>query len=267
MNLTIAHPAGATLGQSPENVYLALDAAGRSFGTGYAVYQFLPHLYPDCPVNIYLSLEAQPAARYALFGALVARARQLRDTAPDVPARMYTCLPADSPEKKFYEAGDFVVVGEEKSYSLKNPGWDGRLPMGVQLRQTPLNTLPEQMAFLERLRANNVSHIDLSYLAELLRAQHFTAIGAVNAGRLVGECLAAGAGTGCELYAIYVDSSVRRNGFASLMARAVMTLMEREGVRSFTTRVMTHSVPQLGLIRTLHGEEKETLSIYPALSL
>ena len=75
--MTIVHPQQPVNGLNPEDVFYAVDDLGTQTGYGFILYQLQPGLYPDCPVNLYFSLAGDPASRYLLFGALVARARIL----------------------------------------------------------------------------------------------------------------------------------------------------------------------------------------------
>ena len=80
--MQVIHPNGVFNHLQPEDVFIAVDDMGTELGRGYTICQYQPNLYPDRPVNIYFTMECQPVAQYLLFGALVARARQLRDLFP-----------------------------------------------------------------------------------------------------------------------------------------------------------------------------------------
>lgn len=88
--MRVYHPQGMYNNMPPENVFLAADEMGNEIGVGYIIRVMQPNIFPDRPVNLYISMECQPVARYMLFGALVARARQMRDENPQLRARVYT---------------------------------------------------------------------------------------------------------------------------------------------------------------------------------
>ena len=93
--MTIVHPAQPVNGLNPEDVFYAVDDLGTQAGYGFILYQYQPGLYPDCPVNLYFSLDGDPSARYLLFGALVARARILQAANPALRTRLYTSISPD----------------------------------------------------------------------------------------------------------------------------------------------------------------------------
>ena len=97
--MRVYHPQGMYNNLPPENVFLAADEMGNEIGVGYIIRVMQPNVFPDRPVNLFISMECQPVARYMLFGALVARARQMRDENPPsvqgTPApRSFTCTTA-----------------------------------------------------------------------------------------------------------------------------------------------------------------------------
>jgi hypothetical protein len=106
--MTIVHPQQPVNGLNPEDVFYAVDDLGTQTGYGFILYQLQPGLYPDCPVNLYFSIAGDPASRYLLFGALVARARQLQNVNPQLRARLYTGLdPQDTANLDFYRHNGF----------------------------------------------------------------------------------------------------------------------------------------------------------------
>ena len=68
--MNIVHPLQPVNGLNPEDVFYAVDDLGTQTGYGFILYQYHPGLYPDCPVNLYFSIDGDPASRYLLFGAL-----------------------------------------------------------------------------------------------------------------------------------------------------------------------------------------------------
>ena len=57
--MTIVHPAQPVNGLNPEDVFYAVDDLGTQTGYGFILYQYHPGLYPDCPVNLYFSIDSQ----------------------------------------------------------------------------------------------------------------------------------------------------------------------------------------------------------------
>ena len=109
--MRIVHPQQPVNGLNPEDVFYAVDDLGAQTGYGFILYQLQPGLYPDCPVNLYFSIAGDPASRYLLFGALVARARILQNVNPQMRCRLYTSIdPSDIQMKDFVQkVEDFLI--------------------------------------------------------------------------------------------------------------------------------------------------------------
>ena len=266
--MKVIHPQGAFNNVPPENVFIAVDEMGTQVGYGYIIYQYQEHLYPDCPINMYFTIDSQPAGRYLIFGALIARARQLRDNNPNVHACAYTGInPEDNMSREFYVHNGMSCDETENTYRLTMLGGDGRIPMGTSVEPTPLNTIDDQQALLNRLQANDVSYIDMNYLHQIMRLPHFQAIGMFNGNALVGEAIVAGTGNACELQAIYINPNYRRQGLAKALLGRCMAMMSAEGVMNFTARFVTRSAPQQGLARAFQAADLGADMVFPGLYL
>ncbi len=264
--MQISHPGTYWNGMAPENVFIVSEDTGVQVGTGYAVYQYLPHLYPDRPVNIYFQTEGMRSARYMLFGALVARARQLRDSAPTEQARIYTCVQPDDQESiDFFTHGGMSCAEQEVLLHLAMPEGIVHLPMGCSTEETPLYLPHQQLAFLERLQRNDVNHIDASYLMELMRTPHFHAAGLFSGGQLAGEVMVAGTGEQAELMAFYIMPEFRRKGLGTVLCRWALWALTQEGVTDCGARFVTRSLPQKALAKSLGTGEGEVTAIFPQL--
>ena len=142
--MTIVHPQAPVNGLNPEDVFYAVDDLGAQTGYGFILYQHQPGLYPDCPVNMYFSIAGDPASRYLLFGALVARARVLQNVNPQLRARLYTGIaPDDTQMKDFYLHNGFDCDETDQVVELSIPYGDGRIPMSCTVAMTPLHTWDE----------------------------------------------------------------------------------------------------------------------------
>ena len=263
--MQISHPTAYWNGIRPEDVFLVTDDLGAPAGTGFVVYQYLPSMYPDRPVNIYFQEEGSEAGRSILFGALVARARDLRERSPE-PARIYTCLtPADQAAMDFFRTGGMSCEEREVLMELAIPGGAVNIPMGCALEPTPMYTQQEQLAFLDRLRRNDINHVDPTFLVQLMRTDHFHTMGMFNNGRLVGEAVVAGNGSQAELVAVYVEGGWRKQGLGTALSRWMLWALSSEGVTRAAARFVTRSLPQKGLSRRLGGKELETTAIFPQI--
>lgn len=266
--MQVNHPLGMYNNLPPEDVFVITDEMGNEMGVGYVIYQFQPHLYPDCPINLYFTMDCQPAARYMLFGALIARARQLRDCNPTVRARVYTNIaPTDTAMKDFYLHSGFDCSDSEDILRLPIPPGDGRIPMSCAVVATALNTPEEQNALLCRLAQNDVTYIDQNYLNQLRTLPHFMALGLYRNTELVGEVIMAGEGDECELAAIYITPPSRRQGMGKALLHRCMAIMAAEGVTHVNARIMNRSQPQRRLVSAFRAEVTGVNMLFPGLYL
>lgn len=267
--MQITHPQGSYQELPAENVFLALDEMGTQLGVGYVVYQYLPHFSPDVPVNIYFEINSQPGAWYLLFGALTARARQLREMNPGVAARFYTCIPADDQESVArYERNDMNCRQFSSHVRIFRPEGMGNIPMACSVAHTPLNTREEQMALLERLGQNDLHSFDLPYLQRMMGTPHFCALTLLHGNVRVGEAIFYGEGSRAELAAIYVTPAYRRQGMAKILLHRGMALLADEGVQDFTAAFSSQSTPQVHLARDFHAEDLQQVQyLYPERQL
>ena len=266
--MTIVHPAQPVNNLNPEDVFYAIDDLGTQTGYAYILYQLQPGLFPDCPVNLYFSIEGDASSRYLLFGAVVARARQLQNVNPQLPARLYTSLdPQDAAGREFYIHNGFNLDESDVIVSLQIPFGDGRIPMSCTVAAVPLNTWEEQQSFLTRLQMNEITYLDRNTLVELMHAQHFIALGLYRNAGLIGEALMAGQGDQAELVAIYMEPGSRRQGMARALLHRTMAIMAAEGITRVSARVMTRSLPQMGLMNDFGAVQTGVNMIFPGMYL
>ena len=264
--MKISHPSAYWNGQPPENVFLVTDDMGNQVSAGYVVYQYYPHLYPDRPVNIFFQAEGEPTGQYMLFGALIARARQLRDQNPGEQARIYTCVdPKNQALLDFYTSSGMNCSEREIALRLAIPEGQVQVPAGCSTELTPLYMPDQQMAFLDRMQRNDVSQVDGTFLMQLMRTEHFHAVGLFSAGQLAGEILVAGNGPQAELVAFYVSQPFRRRGIGTAMCRWALWTLSLEGVRVAGARFVTRSLPQKALAKALGASETATTAVFPQL--
>ena len=266
--MKIVHPRQPVNGLNPEDVFYAIDDLGTQTGYGFILYQMQPGLYPDCPVNIYFSLAGDPASRYMLFGALVARARILQGIHPELRARLYTSVsPADTQLKDFYVHNGFDCDESDDILQLVIPFGDGRIPMSCTVAPTPLNTWEEQNSLIYRLQQNEITFINMDYLNALRHMPHFMTLGLYRNALLIGEAIMAGQGSDCELAAIYIEPASRRQGMGKALLHRLMAIMAAEGVTRVTARIMTRSIPQQRLMNDFGASVLGVNMLFPGMYL
>ena len=266
--MTIVHPQQPVNGLNPEDVFYAIDDLGTQTGYGFILYQLQPGRYPDCPDNLYFSLDGDPASRYLLFGALVARARILQNVNPQMRCRLYTSIsPSDVQMKDFYLHNGFDCSETDEMLELTIPFGDGRIPMSCTVAAVPLNTWDEQNSLVYRLQMNEITFVDMNYLNSLMRMPHFLALGLYRNAMLIGEVIMAGQGSECELAAIYIEPGSRNQGMAKALLHRMMAIMAAEGVTRITTRIMSRSLPQQKLMSSFGSSVIGVNMIFPGMYL
>lgn len=266
--MQIIHPQGMYNGLPPEDVFIVIDDMGAELGQGYIMYLFQQHLYPDCPLNLYFSMNCQPVARYLLFGALIARARQLRDYCPGAPARVYTNIaPTDNRMRDFYTHNGFHCTNTENLLLLEMPAHQSRIPMSCSIVPISLRTAEEQNGLITRMQHNDLAFVTPETLGEMMRMPHFLALSLYRNTDLIGELLASGQGDACEINAIYIDANNRGHGMGTFLLHRAMDFLAAEGVTHFTTRVMSHSQPQCRLMERFNATVQGVYTLYPHMPL
>jgi len=266
--MTIIHPPQPVNNMNPDDVFFAIDDLGTQTGYGFILYQLQPGLYPDSPVNLYFSIAGDQSSRYLLFGALVARARQLQNVNPQLRARLYTSLdPQDAEGREFYLHNGFDLEESDAVVSLQIPFGDGRIPMSCTVAAMPLNTWEEQQNLLSRLQMNEITYLDRNALMEIMHMPHFIALGLYRNAGLIGEAIMAGQGDQAELTAIYIEPSSRRQGMGRALLHRTMAIMAAEGVTRVSARIMTRSQPQMHLMNDFGALQIGVNMLFPGMYL
>lgn len=265
--MKLIHPQGRVNGLPPQDVVYAVDDMGTTHGSGSLTYQFQPNLCPDCPVNIYLSISSTSAARYLLFGALVARARVIRQN-DRCRVRLYTSVaPNDTESLNFYRENGFTDQDAEQRVVMAVPPGDGRIPMGCSVAKVPLDTPEDKAAFLGRMQQNDLTYLKPDLLAQLQTLPHFEAFGLWYTTSLAGEVLMAGIGDSAELYGIYTQEGLRRQGMARALLHRTMAVMGTQGVTRVTAGMVSRSVPQTRLLNAFGAQVTAVTAIYPGMDI
>ena len=99
----VFHPPQSVNGLPPENTFYVADSANMTVADGFLIPTYHPYLFPDRPINLFMSIRSKGPGRDMLMGALLARAQQLREQTPQWPARLFTQVsPQDTPDGLLY---------------------------------------------------------------------------------------------------------------------------------------------------------------------
>ncbi len=266
--MQVTHPSEPFMNLPPEDVFLAVNDLGVQSGYGYVLYQYQPSVYPDRPVNIFFNMDCTPESEYLLFGALVARARQLRQGNPAEAARLYTSItPGDSRRMNFFLHNGLSIGNTEEVVRLQLPASMGPDQFNCAIVPLALNTVQEQQSLVDRLNAYGLSHITLPYLQQLQTLPNFHVWGLLYGQSLVGECIIAGSGVSAELVGIYIVPEFQRRGLAKTLLHRALAIVAQEGVVEVRARILSASQPQVRLMRAFGSETVDQTLLFPSLDL
>ena len=265
--MLINHPVGEYQGIPAENVFFVSSDKRIQLGYGCLIQFSQAELYPNQPLHIYLQMDAQPSARPMLFGALLARAGQIRSES-GVPARFYTQVdPRDKELLKFYEQMGMKNDDSEDLYSFYLPFGRAQAPMGFEYWQSPLATPADEAALLERMNRYRIQPVTHDYLMLWRQQEHFLPLAFYRQGEVVCEAMFTGAGETATLLSIYTVPQFRNQRLASQLIEAACVHLREQGVSMIYTHIFKRNVPQTGLIRHLKGQFVRSVNYLPGINM
>lgn len=266
--MRISHPQAAYQGVAPENVFFVANDQHIQMGTGYIIKFFQGELYPERPMHLFLQIDAQPSAQALMYGALLARAEQLRAETPNLPARLYTQVAPENLElMHFYEKCGFKNDDGEDLYRFPVPQGTLRPPMGMQFNAVPLMDEGSQAAFLNRLNAYRIQPFTRDYLTLWQQQPHFMALGFYRGGVPVSEAVLTGAGDNATLLMVYTRSDYRRQGMAAQLMDCASAYLRDQGVTTLYTHIFRRNAAQNGLMKHLGGTFIRNVVALPGMDL
>ncbi len=266
--MRITHPQTEFQGIAPENVFFVANDQQVQLGTGYVMQFFQGEMYPERPAHIFLQIDCQPTARALMFGALWARAEQLRAQTPQTPTRLYAQVAPENMEMiKFYESCGLRNDDGEDMFRFLPPIGVPQAPMGMTFGSVPLQDEAGQNAFLARLNAMRIQPITRDYLQLWQQQQHFLAVGFYRGGQPVTEAVITGTGATATLLMLYTRADCRRQGYAKQLLGAAGTLLRDQGVTMLYTQIFRRNLPQVNLMRRMGGAFVRTVTALPGLDL
>ena len=266
--MRLTHPQSAFQGVAPENVFFVANDQQVQLGTGYVMPFMQPEMYPERPSHFFLQIECQPSGRALMFGALWARAEQLRARDPAVPARLYAQVPPENLDLlRFYESCGLKNDDGEDMYRFLPPAGVPTAPMGLTFASVPLADENAQDLFLSRVNTRRIQPITRDYLQLWQQQQHFMALGFYRGSEPLCECVITGAGANATLLMIYTQRDYRRQGLARQLIGAASALLRQRGVTMMYTHIFRRNQPQQGLMRHLGASFVRTVTALPGLDL
>ena len=101
-SMNIYQPVRGVDGAPNENSFAITDNMGVEIGEGALHVRVLKKMYPDCPLEIEMTMRAHPVAQDTLFGALYARAEQIKGELDGMPGRLFIRCALEDTECREY---------------------------------------------------------------------------------------------------------------------------------------------------------------------
>lgn len=252
MGFHLQHPSAPFNGIPAENCFFCVNDAGEAVSQGYLLALSKPELYPDRPLNIYMHIAGsgrgdprQIVGRDLLLGALLARAKQIREASPGMRARLFTCVDMrDAQSLQFYrEAGFDTETARQALYEIHMPEVISTAPMGFKMGITRLMSANDYDRLLMRIQRTQRILMRQDELQAYVRQGLFLPMYiAATTGEAVGECIFTGDGRGSALLlCLYVNQNLRGHGLEEALLRYGMnTLAQSYGAQRFYAYVQTN---------------------------
>ena len=263
----VFHPPQMTNGVPPENYFVVADSANSPIAEGFLIPTYHPYLFPERPVNMFLSVHSKGPGRDMLLGALLARAYQLHTQMPQWKARIFAQVGAqDTDMLSFYTDGGFQVDDSVDVVQLYPPNVKPNAPMGYDMRFVPLQTPQEQQAFLYRLNTNRLDVLSLPLLQRYMSMSHFVALYISRGQELVGEVVLAGESGAAKLVGLYVIPNYRRLGLGKALVSAGMKYLADQGVTLFEGNVTRRNMAQCKMARSCNATFIRNACFFPGVN-
>lgn len=262
----VFHPAQTNNGFPPENVFLLADDSNMVIGQGHLVRTHHPYLFPERPINIFLSISTRGQGREMLLGALLARAIQLHQQTPYLKARVFAQVGMDdAPMLSLYLDSGFKANDALDIIKISIPPAKPSAPLGYELGVIPLQSSMEQASFLMRMNMYRLDLLTQPNLRQYMGMQHFLALYIARGHEIVGEIAFTGQGDTAQVVGLYVSQHYRKLGLAKTLIAAGMTALKDRGVTTFLADAIRRNVAQSALAQSCQATFVRTACLYPGI--
>lgn len=264
----VFHPPQSVNGLPPENVFYVADSANMTVAEGFIAPTYHPYLFPDRPVNLFVSIRSRGPGRDMVMGALLARAQQIHESMPTLKARVYSQVNVtDTSTLAFYMESGFDGDDCLDVVELGVPNARPSAPMGYNMGYVPLGTPNEMVGFLQRMNNYQLSGMQPQHLQRYMSFPHFMALYLSRGADVVGEIAFTGSGTDAKLIGLYIAPSYRRMGLGKTMIASGMKLLSERGVTRVQADVINRNDPQRALAVSCHATFVRRACHYPGINL
>ncbi len=270
--MRIFHPQTTLHGAERDNSFIVQDNAGVELGQGWLIVPSSRVPGADRLLQIRMHMDAHPAARDMLFGALTARGKFLcGQRGGEAACLVGECDPADMDLRGYYAAAGFDDAdGEELFY------WDLRTqhrafyaPVGTTIVPTFLQTYQDMDALLLRINhwSGSGQPHEVEWLMEAAELPYFVVYGVYSGAECIGEVMATGSDGEASLEMLYTLPAWRRHHVATALLLHVKETLAQRGAHSLRIQAQRSNRPAIGLMQKLKVKWMYTLRIYPTIKI
>jgi len=263
----VFHPAQTNNGFPPENVFLLADDFDAVIGQGHLVRTHHPYLFPERPINIFLSISTRGPGREMLLGALLARAIQLHQQTPYLKARVFAQVGMDDASMlSLYMDSGFEADDALDIIKIQMPPAKPSAPLGYDMGFIPLQSSMEQASFLMRMNMYRLDLLTQPILRQYMSMQHFIALYIARGSEIVGEIAMTGQGDTAQIVGLYVSQNYRKLGLAKTLIAAAMSALKERGVTTFLADAIRRNQAQSALAQSCQATFVRTACLYPGIN-
>ena len=238
--MNIYQPVRGVDGAASENSFAITDNMGVEIGEGALLTRMLKKMYPDRPLEIEMTMRAHPVARDTLFGALYARAEQIKGET-GVQGRLFIrCALEDADCREYFlRMGFDDTDGDELFYiHTASPKTRRRdyYPTGTQSIETDLRTNIRREEFLGSLRAFGGEEHAPQWLQARMQEPGFVARSVYHGDEFIGHILVTGNQNEAMIDMVCVEPKWRGYGVATALAQEAMDVLDKRGVPYLVAR-------------------------------
>lgn len=263
----VFHPPQTNNGLPPENVFVVADSANMPVAEGYLIPSYHPYLFPERPLNYYISLRSRGPGKDMALGAVLGRVQQLRNQNPHLAARAFAQVsPQDTALLGFYMESGFDCNDRLDIVSICPPNAKPSAPMGYDMNRVPFENQAQINGFLQRMNTYRLNAWRPEQLQRFMSTPNFLALYISRGQELVGEIAFAGEGSNAMLLGMYVVPNYRRMGMAKHMIAAGMKMLSDYGVNYVEAEVIYRNEIQGRLAQSCNATFVRTEWFYPGIN-
>ena len=242
-----------------ENSFVVFDDAGVEIGQGGLEFRVLRKMYEERPLDIEMIMDAHPAASDTLYGALMARAEQIKEENDNLPARLYTRCALNDKEKYdyFLSMGFDDRDGVELFVRQVEAGAGQRRnypPTGTKCEDADLHTRARREEFLQRLKSLGDEPHAEEWLADRMRYPVFCAKVVLYGSEVAGALLITGSQQEAEILMVGVEPKWRSKGVGAAMIDEALEQLKEQKIPYLVVRAQRRNQRMLRLLKRCQFE-------------